>query len=108
MSNILYSSDTVASALPQSSSVRSNKSTLSESKHLWPKRPWKRDSHSSTVGKLSIPLPIPHPAHVAILIFNRDTEQPIPMDQDIFWEILKSIEDCQGQIEVIIRIMHAI
>lgn len=81
-------------------SLRSAKATLAGQKDSWPKRPWKRITDGSAVGKLTIPLPVPHPAHVAILIYNRDTEQSIPMNQDIFWEILKSIEDCQGVVGV--------
>lgn len=47
-----------------------------------------------------IPLPIPHPVHIAIAIHNRDTEQPISLDSDLCWDILRAIEDCQGDIEV--------
>lgn len=47
-----------------------------------------------------IPLPIPHPVHIAIAIHNRDTEQPIPLDSELCWDILRAIEDCQGDVEV--------
>lgn len=47
-----------------------------------------------------IPLPIPHPVHISIAIYNRDSEQPIPLDSEICWEILKAIEDCQSDIQV--------
>lgn len=40
-----------------------------------------------------------------MLIYNRDSEQPIPMDLDISWEILKSIEDCQGVVEVLTKLL---
>ncbi|KAH8278955.1 hypothetical protein KR018_011774 [Drosophila ironensis] len=62
-----------------------------------PWRPWKQNcGEKSVTEKLLIPLPVPHPVHIAIAIFNRDTEQPIPLDSELVWEILKSIEDCQG------------
>lgn len=48
-----------------------------------------------------IPLPIPHPVHISIAIYNRDSEQPIPLDSEICWDILKAIEDCQSDIQVI-------
>lgn len=50
-----------------------------------------------------IPLPIPHPVHIAISIYNRDSDQPIPIESDLCWEILRSIEDCQGDQEAIVR-----
>ena len=46
-----------------------------------------------------IPLPIPHPVHIAISIYNRDSDQPIPLDSDLCWDILRSIEECYGDIE---------
>ncbi|XP_022219927.2 uncharacterized protein LOC111072385 isoform X2 [Drosophila obscura] len=62
-----------------------------------PWRPWKQQCGDKSVTEnLLIPLPVPHPVHIAIAIFNRDTEQPIPLDSELVWEILKSIEDCQG------------
>lgn len=68
---------------------------------IFQQRPWKRhQSVSSLFEKLLIPLPVPHPANIAILIYNRDSEQPIPLDNDISTEILKSIEDCQKQLNV--------
>ncbi|XP_036323621.1 uncharacterized protein LOC118737306 isoform X1 [Rhagoletis pomonella] len=64
---------------------------------LKPWRPWKKKSDEKSVTeKLLIPLPVPHPVHIAIAIHNRDTENPIPLDSELVWEILKSIEDCQG------------
>ncbi|EDW68148.2 uncharacterized protein Dvir_GJ24558 [Drosophila virilis] len=62
-----------------------------------PWRPWKQKCvERSVTEKLLIPLPVPHPVHIAIAIYNRDTEQPIPLDSELVWEILKSIEDCQN------------
>lgn len=67
-------------------------------------KPWKRSnlkSENRTGEKLIIPLPIPHPVHIAISIYNRDSDQPIPIDADLCWDILKSIEDCYGDIEAL-------
>ncbi len=64
---------------------------------LKPWRPWKKKTDGKSVTeKLLIPLPVPHPVHIAIAIHNRDSENPIPLDSELVWEILKSIEDCQG------------
>lgn len=69
--------------------------TAQDTQNTW--RPWKQKcSERSVTEKLLIPLPVPHPVHIAIAIYNRDTEQPIPLDSELVWEILKSIEDCQG------------
>ncbi|XP_043653946.1 uncharacterized protein LOC122620516 isoform X1 [Drosophila teissieri] len=69
--------------------------TLQDAQKSW--RPWKQQcGENSVTEKLLIPLPVPHPVHIAIAIYNRDTEQPIPLDSELVWEILKSIEDCQG------------
>ncbi|XP_070136763.1 uncharacterized protein [Drosophila bipectinata] len=69
--------------------------TPQEAQKPW--RPWKQQcTEKSVTEKLLIPLPVPHPVHIAIAIYNRDTEQPIPLDSELVWEILKSIEDCQG------------
>lgn len=45
-------------------------------------------------------MPIPHPVHIAIAIHNRDSEQPIPLDSEICWDILRAIEDCHGDVQV--------
>lgn len=54
-----------------------------------------------------IPLPIPHPVYIAIGIYNRDSDQPIPLDSEICWDILKAIEECNGDIQVR-RVRHLI
>ncbi|XP_055375175.1 uncharacterized protein LOC129607934 isoform X2 [Condylostylus longicornis] len=67
-----------------------------------PWRPWKRKNADKNVAeKLLIPLPIPHPVHIAIAIHNRDSENPIPLDSELCWEILRAIEDCQGEIQAV-------
>lgn len=55
--------------------------------------PWKRKRHEFKAEKLIIPLPIPHPSHIAVIIFNRENEEPIPLESDICFEILKAIGD---------------
>lgn len=73
-----------------------------ELKNQW--KPWKRSKSENLkkMGeKLIIPLPIPHPVHIAIFIFNRDSDQPIPIDSDMCWDILRSIEECYGDIEAL-------
>lgn len=86
--------------------MRRNQPTMStneDTKNQW--KPWKRSSRKieqRTGDKLLlIPLPIPHPVHISISIFNRDSDQPIPIDSDMCWDILKSIEDCYGDMEAL-------
>lgn len=43
--------------------------------------------------KLLIPLPIPHPVEIAVAIYNRDTEQPLPLGTDICSMIFRAMED---------------
>lgn len=52
-------------------------------------RPWKRHHQPYMADKLCIPLPVPHPAHIALIIFNRDTESPIPLESENCKEILR-------------------
>lgn len=61
---------------------------------MW--QPWKRRSHPYSAEKLLIPLPIPHPAHIAVTIHNRDSEDPIPLDLELCQNILKAVEDSHG------------
>ncbi len=56
-------------------------------------QPWKRQMRPYSAEKLLIPLPIPHPAHIAVTIHNRDTEDPIPLDSEICQNILRAIEE---------------
>lgn len=44
-----------------------------------------------------IPLPIPHPAHIAVTIHNRDSEDPIPLDSELCQNILRAIEESPGE-----------
>lgn len=61
---------------------------------MW--HPWKQRCHSYSAEKLLIPLPVPHPAHIAVTIHNRDSEDPIPLDSDLCQNILKAVEDSHG------------
>lgn len=72
--------------------------TSEDVKDQW--KPWKRKKlNANRFEKMLIPLPIPHPVHIAISIYNRDSDQPIPLDSDLCWDILRSIEECYGDIE---------
>lgn len=84
--------------------VRARRSPIATPKSRSSWKPWKRKQTQKHVSdKLLIPLPIPHPVHIAISIYNRDSDHPIPIESDICWEILRSIEECQGDLEAIIR-----
>lgn len=63
---------------------------------------WKRKTNTKNVAaeKLLIPLPIPHPVYIAIGIYNRDSDQPIPLDSEITWDILRAIEESNGDVQV--------
>lgn len=75
-------------------------SASEEVKDQW--KPWKRKKlNVNRFEKMLIPLPIPHPVHIAISIYNRDSDQPIPLDTDFCWDILRSIEECYGDIEAL-------
>jgi len=41
--------------------------------------------------KMCIPLPVPHPAHIALIIYNRDSESPIPLESESCIGILRSV-----------------
>lgn len=55
--------------------------------------PWKKHSQPYAADKLLIPLPVPHPAHIAVTIYNRDADEPIPLESDICQSILRGIEE---------------
>ncbi|XP_063709490.1 uncharacterized protein LOC134837994 isoform X3 [Culicoides brevitarsis] len=77
--------------------VRARRTTLPQTLKRVTLRPWKRKQYENIfMEKLLIPLPIPHPVHIAISIYNRDSDSPIPLECDVCGDILKSIEDCQG------------
>lgn len=58
--------------------------------------PWKKHSRPYSPDKLVIPLPVPHPAHIAITIYNRDSDDPIPLESEICQSILRGIEESHG------------
>lgn len=55
--------------------------------------PWKKQLKPFSPDKLVIPLPIPHPAHIAITIHNRDSDDPIPLESETCQNILRGIEE---------------
>lgn len=96
---VLLSDTKTGLTTPRVHAKRMNDEAAAGKKDTW--RPWKRKSVENSSGsKLLIPLPIPHPANIAIAIHNRDSEQPIPLDSQLCWDILRAIEDCQGDVKV--------
>ncbi|KAF5295161.1 hypothetical protein FQR65_LT10549 [Abscondita terminalis] len=63
--------------------------------------PWKKESRPYSPDKMIIPLPIPHPAHIAITIYNRDSDDPILLESDICQNILRGIEESHSSPEEI-------
>lgn len=97
-------SDTTSSGLttPRVRARRSPMPSPKQKTQSW--KPWKRKQQPKhAADKMLIPLPIPHPVHIAISIYNRDSDQPIPIESELCWEILRSIEECQGDQEAIER-----
>ncbi|KAK4293817.1 hypothetical protein Pmani_033507 [Petrolisthes manimaculis] len=43
--------------------------------------------------KLLIPPPIPHPAHIAVIIYNREATEPIALDAHLTLQVIRTIED---------------
>lgn len=86
---------------------RGNTSSLSTSVSV-PWQPWKRKCQPYSAEKLLIPLPIPHPAHIAITIHNRDSEDPIPLDLELCQNILRAVEeahyDASGTTEEVVNV----
>lgn len=54
-------------------------------------RPWKRPQQPYMADKLCIPLTIPHPAHIVLIIHNRDSESPIPIESENCIGILRFV-----------------
>lgn len=63
---------------------------------------WKRKYSETNLlpRKTMNTLPIPHPAYIAIGIYNRDSDDPIPLDDNICQDILKALEECNPNIQV--------
>nr|XP_045593779.1 uncharacterized protein LOC123755315 isoform X1 [Procambarus clarkii] len=56
--------------------------------------PGRRMVYGSRVPeKLLIPPPIPHPAHIAVIIHNREASEPIPLDAPLTLQVIRTIED---------------
>ncbi|KAF7286853.1 hypothetical protein GWI33_003907 [Rhynchophorus ferrugineus] len=58
---------------------------------LW--MPWKQKYRPYSPDKMVIPLPVPHPAQIAVTIYNRDSDDPICIESDICQSILRCIEE---------------
>lgn len=94
MLNVILRSDT--SGLLTSTKIRRRTMTTNNSAEgRW--QPWKRQIRPYSAEKLVIPLPIPHPAHIAVTIHNRDSEDPIPLDSELCQNILGAIEESPGE-----------
>lgn len=64
--------------------------------HFRSKRPWKKTKKRKKYSgseKLLIPLPLPHPCHIAIIIYNRENDEPILMESEACQNVLKAIEE---------------
>ncbi|KAK2714521.1 uncharacterized protein LOC136039927 isoform X2 [Artemia franciscana] len=73
----------------------SRKIELSAAQRLFTSKKDSVKQLQSLWDNLIIPLPIPHPAVIAVLIFNRDAEErvdAIPLDSELVKGILKSLE----------------
>lgn len=68
---------------PQSSTA--GHTTTSKTKRL----PWKRQESGSE--RPSLPPAVPHPAKIALIIFNRENEDPIPLDSEACQQVLKAV-----------------
>ncbi|XP_071133028.1 uncharacterized protein [Mytilus edulis] len=56
--------------------------------------PWKQDRKAATFDKLQIPLPIQHPASIAISIYNREHDQnPINYDDYYCQRIMRATKE---------------
>ncbi|CAH1129005.1 unnamed protein product [Ceutorhynchus assimilis] len=55
--------------------------------------PWKRYYRPYSPDKMVIPLPVPHPAHIAVTIYNRDSDDPISLESDVCQSLLRCIEE---------------
>ncbi|XP_055309168.1 uncharacterized protein LOC129573035 [Sitodiplosis mosellana] len=47
------------------------------------------------------PLPLPHPVCIAIEIYNRDSDDPIRLDDNVSWDILRAVEECNIDIQAV-------
>lgn len=86
----MYCRDTQGSACGTGSKQTSGQTTCKSDSECW--QPWKRKARPYNADKLLIPLPVPHPAHIAVTIHNRDTDDVIPLDSELCCDILRSVE----------------
>lgn len=50
--------------------------------------------------KLLIPPPIPHPAHISVIIHNREATEPIPLDAPLTLQVSMFIYLKVGQVGI--------
>ncbi|KAG8185351.1 hypothetical protein JTE90_005478 [Oedothorax gibbosus] len=55
--------------------------------------PWRRKPKKSPPEKILIPLPLPHPVQISVIIFNRENEDPIPIETEMCLDIMKAIAE---------------
>ncbi|GAB6027230.1 hypothetical protein CHUAL_001518 [Chamberlinius hualienensis] len=60
--------------------------------------PWKGISSAVVSPKLKAPLLIPHPVQVAIVVYNREADDPIPLEWDSCRNVMKVIEESVRQL----------
>ena len=72
--------------------------TLAE--HKW--MHWMRKSNNEVVVPKNIvfPLPIPHPVCIAIEIYNRDSDDPIRLGDNVSTDILRAVEEYNIDVQV--------
>ena len=59
-------------------------------------QPWKRHRHTPyTAEKLLIPLPLPHPARIAAIVYNRDTDEPVAADGQLSAAMFAALEGAE-------------
>ncbi|XP_043205633.1 uncharacterized protein LOC122372479 isoform X2 [Amphibalanus amphitrite] len=59
-------------------------------------QPWKRHRHTPfTAEKLQIPLPLPHPARIAAIVYNRDTDDPVAADGPLSAAMFAALEGAE-------------
>lgn len=79
---------------PNNKSSNSNSTKEENIETIW--APWKCHTPPYSPDKLIIPLPVPHPSHIAVIVYNRDSENPIPIDSESCLELLKRVEETHG------------
>lgn len=63
---------------------------------------WMRKPNTQVIVPkiLMYPLPLPHPVCIAIEIYNRDSDDPIRLDDNICWDILRAVQESNMDVQV--------